>query len=172
MLLHRFTAFALLLVLLLLPFQARLHPFYVGHTEIVLNPKTRLLEVSIRLFTNDLEKELAKKYKRKIDLSSTEPKTMAAMDSLLIAYQSANFQVFAGKAGKQLSLHFVGRERIEENTYCYWETESKMPEATRPRVICRLLYATHPKQINLVRYKAKAIDKTLQISNPDAELSF
>ena len=59
---RKFTASLLFLTaLILLPFQARLHPFYVGHTEMVLNSKTGLLEVSIRLFTNDLEKELAKK---------------------------------------------------------------------------------------------------------------
>ena len=170
---RKFTAsFLLFTALILLPFQARLHPFYVGHTEMVLNSKTGLLEVSIRLFTNDLEKELAKKYKRKIDLSSADPKTVAAMDSLLVAYQSAAFQVFAGKAGKRLGLQFVGRERIEENTFCYWETEAKMPVGTRPKVLCSLLYTTHLKQINLVRYKAKGLDKTLQLSNPDTELSF
>src|ERR1700737_4709264 len=50
------------------------HPLYITVTEINHNAKDKILEVSCKIFTNDLEAVLEKGAKTKVDLSSSTEK--------------------------------------------------------------------------------------------------
>ncbi len=49
------------------------HPFYVSVTEINHNAKEQTLEISCKMFAEDLEEILKKNYKTAIDLSAEKP---------------------------------------------------------------------------------------------------
>lgn len=45
-----------------------LHPFYVSVTEVAHNPKTKNLEISCKIFFNDLETALEKQSNSQLDI--------------------------------------------------------------------------------------------------------
>ena len=60
---------------------ALIHPFFVSVIEIQHNPKEASAEISVRVFTDDLEKTLQAYSKEKIDL--VKPINKVATDQLL-----------------------------------------------------------------------------------------
>ncbi|MFX6869053.1 DUF6702 family protein, partial [Acinetobacter baumannii] len=63
---------------------ALIHPFFVSVIEIQHNPKEASAEISVRIFTDDLEKTLQPYSKEKIDL--LKPINKAATDQVLSNY--------------------------------------------------------------------------------------
>src|SRR6187401_2765204 len=56
-------------LILIFPFSTSgVHPYYVSVMEIGYKESEKLLEVSIKIFTDDFEKALRKKYKSHVDL--------------------------------------------------------------------------------------------------------
>ena len=51
-----------------------LHPFYISITEINHNAKDKTLEISCKMFAEDLEETLDKNYKTEVDLSLAKDK--------------------------------------------------------------------------------------------------
>src|ERR1017187_1143570 len=67
------------------------HPFYLSVTEIILNAKDKILEVSCKMFTNDFEASLEKFAHLKIDLS--DPKAKASTEKYIADYISKHLQL-------------------------------------------------------------------------------
>ena len=65
-------------------FSGHSHPLYISVTEINHNVKDRILEVSCKVFTNDLEAVLEKMSGSRVDLSAAA--TKAASDKLIDTY--------------------------------------------------------------------------------------
>ena len=57
---------------------ALLHPFFVGVTEVQHNAKDKTLEVSVKLFAEDLEKTLSKANKITVDLNAPKDSAKAS----------------------------------------------------------------------------------------------
>src|SRR5258705_2874041 len=68
-----------------------LHPFHVSVTEINHNAKDKTLEISCKIFTDDFEDALTKKYKTTVDL--VKPKDKSAMDKLVSDYISNHLAI-------------------------------------------------------------------------------
>ena len=100
---------AFILILFLFPSAKVRHPFYVSMTEIEWKPSEKKLELAIRMFTDDLEKALAKDCNCKTDLSVNDKE--AAMNQILKDYIQKNCRIFSGR--QKAALHFIGREREE-----------------------------------------------------------
>jgi len=79
---------------------APLHPLYITVTEINHNVKDKTLEISCKIFTNDLEAVLEKAAKVKVDLSASRDK--AATDKLIDEYVEKHLRLKVdGKAKKR-----------------------------------------------------------------------
>src|SRR5215469_13639909 len=73
------------------------HPLYISVTELKHNPKDKILEVSCKMFTNDLESALEKMAKVHVDLSAAKDK--AATDKLIADYITKHLRLkLDGKA--------------------------------------------------------------------------
>lgn len=93
------------------------HPFYVSVTEVNHNPKEKTLEISAKIFADDLEAALEKQYKTSLDFSNAKQKTQ--IDGFIKAYVQKHLQLKAD--GKTVVLNYIGFERENEAVFCYFE---------------------------------------------------
>src|SRR5687768_15448096 len=82
------------------------HPFYVSVTEMNHNAANASMEISCKLFTDDLENTLKNIYKTKLDLA--QPKDQQQVEKLVFDYLQKHLQVKVN--GKAAVLSFVGFE--------------------------------------------------------------
>src|SRR5882757_2272794 len=96
------------------------HPFYVSVTEISHNAKDKTIEISCKLFTNDLEAALEKFTNTKIDLSAGTDK--AKTDKFIATYINKHLQLKID--GRPVSLELLGTEKESEATWTYFQANN------------------------------------------------
>lgn len=146
---------------------ALLHPFYVSVIEINHNAKEQSAEVSIRIFTDDFEKALAKTTAYKIDLlDKAKEKTNG---ELIKNYITKNLQLTIN--GKPALLGFVGFEQQQESIWVYFE-QTKTAAFKTVDVSCSLLHNFNTKQINIIHAKTGGVEKSFKLDYPNSKVSF
>lgn len=83
-----------------------LHPFFVSVTEVNHNQKTKSLEISTKIFFNDLEAALEKQHKIQLDI--LKPGGKSRIDLLLNEYLQKHLQLQVN--GKLVKLKYLGYE--------------------------------------------------------------
>lgn len=143
------------------------HPFYISVTEINHNAQNQSIEISCRMFYDDLERELNKTAHPGIDI--VKPKDKARVNQLIADYVKKHLNIKAD--GKTLNLSFVGYEIQEDGAWSYFEVKgiSKVKQIT---VHDDLLYAAHPEQINMIHTTVNGNRKSTKLDNPEADASF
>jgi hypothetical protein len=76
------------------------HPFFISMTDINYNAGNKELEVSVRIFTDDFEKNLRKNCNCKVEL--IKPADKNAMNSLVNSYVLKHLQITVN--GKTMAL--------------------------------------------------------------------
>jgi len=143
------------------------HPFFVSMTELIYNQKEKSLEISVRIFTDDLEKELANDCHCKVDLIQKEKH--GEMEPILQKYLNKTLKISPN--GKPSTFRFVGFEKEEESIWSYLEINN-INEINTLQVENKILHNTQKKQSNLIRLKNKDFDKTVQLSYPESSARF
>src|SRR6201999_2206225 len=121
------------------------HPLYITVTEISHNAKDKILEVSCKVFTNDLETVLQKMTGAKVDLSAVDKK--AADDKLIEAYVERHLLLKCD--GKPATLHFIGSEKEADGTWSYFQVND-IPAVKKIDVVNNLLYESFEQEINIM----------------------
>ena len=92
------------------------HDFHTSLTEMRYNAKAKNFEISLRVFTDDLEKVLsANNQNRKFTLENNDKN-----DPLVEAYVRKHFVVTNPK-NQKLNINYIGREKEGEATWIYLE---------------------------------------------------
>lgn len=143
------------------------HPFYVSVTEIVHNKTTGTIQVSVRVFFDDFEKALEKKYKTKIDIS--KPSNRKEVDNLIQAYVKMHLKI--STRGKMLDLKYQGYEIEEDAAWCYFETE-KVGKLKELDIENDLLFEEHPSQSNMIHVTVEGKRKSTKLDNPQKKAVF
>lgn len=100
------------------------HEFYVGLSDILYNAETRTYEITIKVFTDDLELVLNEMSGKKVVLGNAEE--AQAHDDLVFSYVENTFAVKA-KNGTALTLQRIGRETEQDVTWIYLESAPMQP---------------------------------------------
>lgn len=143
------------------------HPYYVSVTEIKSDPKKKTLEISSRMFTNDLEDALRKLSKKQVDL--LHPKDKKETDRLVADYLQKHLEVKVN--GKAITYNFLGYEKEEESVWCYMEA-ANVPAVTKIEVENAILYDFLPAQINMAHFIEGEKRQSGKVSNPEKKLVF
>lgn len=146
---------------------ARPHPLYISVTEINHNPKDRILEISCKVFTNDLEAVLEKLSGSRVDLSAASDKVAAG--KLIEQYVIKHLQLKVD--GKPVVLHFVGSENENDGTWSYFQVNDVVT-VKRIDVIDGLLYDAFPQQINILHVTVGGVRKSTRLDCPAANATF
>ncbi|MFP5042823.1 DUF6702 family protein [Parasediminibacterium sp. JCM 36343] len=144
-----------------------MHPFYLSMIEIDHNAKEKTAEISIRIFTEDLEGALRKFSNTKIDL--LHPADKAATEKILNAYIQSKFQLTLNE--KAVTLHFVGYEQQIESIWTYLEVKD-VPIFKKASINCSLLYDYQDKQVNIFHVKANGTEKSNKLDFPKNGVEF
>lgn len=143
------------------------HPFFVSVTELEYNNTEKTVEISCKLFTDDLEKTLRTQYPGKIDLLNPQKKT--EMISILDAYIRKNLKLTIN--GKPVTMNYLGYEQQQEAIISYLE----LPQAEPVKKISlenTLLYTLHPQQMGIVHCIVSGNRKSSRLLNPESHLEF
>lgn len=156
-----------LLVLLTAGFSEKRHPFYVTVIEISHNAKDKNLEISCKIFADDLENTLKKNYKVSLDIS--HPKDQKQLDKMVNDYCTRHLQLKVD--GKPVTLQYVGFEKEAESAWCYFQVPGigsvKKLDATTD-----LLYEMYDSQISIMHASVGGVRKSLKLEYPATQMSF
>lgn len=153
-----------MLQVLLISFFHFFHPFYVSVTEITQNPKTKTVQVSVRVFFDDFENALDHKYKAKLNI--LKPVDRKKVDLLIADYLQKHLQIKANQ--KPLLLKYIGYEIEEDAAWCYFETE-KLGTIKNFDIRNDILFDEHDSQSNMVHVTLNGQRKSTKLDNPKAE---
>jgi hypothetical protein len=130
-----------------------LHDFHASVTQMQYNPQEKAFEISIRIFTDDLEKALAKEVGKTVDLSSK-----AKNDPLLEKYIRAHF-TYLNPQRQVKPFNYVGHEVEDDANWLYLEMpydETFQGGVMRQNVLMELF----DDQVNMVNVQYKGQKKT------------
>ncbi|PWT72685.1 MAG: hypothetical protein C5B59_15105 [Bacteroidetes bacterium] len=144
-----------------------LHPFYVSVTEINYNANERLIEISCKIFTDDLEKVLTQFSRHKIDLSKAANKE--ENERAIKEYIQKNLQIVID--GSPVVLQFVGTENESEATWVYFQVPN-ISNVKRIDITNSLLYDTFQSEINLIHVMVGGKRQSVKLSLPETKASF
>jgi len=140
---------------------ALLHPFFVSVIEINHNQKEATVEISVRVFTEDLEKTLQKYTTTKLDI--TNPPDKGFLEKQISNYITQKIKLKIN--GQTVSLHYLGHEIQRESTWSYFEI-AKIPEVKKIEVDCSLLFDYEKSQTNILHVKSKGVEKSYKLDYP------
>jgi hypothetical protein len=144
-----------------------LHPFFVSVIDITHNPKERSIEMSVRIFNEDLEKTLQKYTTTKIDI--LQPVNRAVVNEEIQKYISKHLTVIVN--GKPISYKIIGFEQQKESTWCYFEALN-INSANTVGIDCDILYDLENTQVNIIHVKSKGTEKTYKLDYPNKTANF
>ena len=123
------------------------HPVHISSTQIDLADNERSLEVSVRMFTDDLEEALYAASSRRVRFGSTNVRTL---DTLLGAYVTARLRV--SPDGREATAKLLGHEREADAVLAFIEVPvNSVP--LRVDVQSTLLLELFSDQSNIVHAK-------------------
>ena len=143
-----------------------LHPFYVSVIEIQHNANEKNVDVSVRIFTEDLEATL-KKMNNKVDL--IHPTDQSLNNQMLNSYITNKLQIKID--GKSYPLHYVGYEQQQESIWTYFDI-ANISSFKKVEVECSILYDFEKSQINIFHVKEKGVEKSYKLDYPKTNAVF
>lgn len=160
---------ALLVFLLLTSFSGRVwHPFHVSASEIEYNGKTKRLEISTRIFTDDFESALTRLYKTRASFSNKALKPQ--MNELVTRYITTHLSIRSN--GQVQRLKFFGWEIDHEAVYVYTTADAASFNPRDITVENTMLYELFEDQMNIVHFIVNGKRKSSKLTYPERKLQF
>ncbi len=139
------------------------HEEYYSLTNIQYKENEKSLQITMRLFVDDLENTLKKNYKKDFELN-TEREAKDS-NSLIERYIKTKFELIV--EGKTQNYIFVGKEYEKDMIYIYMEIKNVAPFKTI-KIRNATLIDVFPTQENIVKVKAFGTYRSL-ILNSNSE---
>jgi hypothetical protein len=143
------------------------HPFYIAVTEINLNTSDKTLEVSCKMFADDLEQVIEKNNHAQLDISSDKDK--ASFDKFIPAYVKNHLGLSVD--GKAANLSYIGFEKEKESAYCYFQLEN-ISSLKKLDVFDSLLHDFTSEQINIIHVTVNGKRQSTKLDYPEKNASF
>lgn len=146
---------------------AALHPFFISMVDINYNAPARSVEVSVRIFTDDFEKNLRKNCGCKVEL--VRPADKAAMNNIISNYIGKHLHINID--GKPAPLQFNGFEQEDASTWNYFEIKN-INSVKKIDVNTDIMFDFSEQQINMLHVKVGNNEKNDKLEFPDQQMSF
>ncbi len=138
----KYLIFTFVLLLFNLP-TAEAHQFHTTLTRLDYNAKDQTAEISVQVFTHDLENIIEQKTGKRTSLEKTPN-----AEKLVFEYLN-EFWILKNRAGEVKKLDWVGLEAETDAAWLYFET--KMPEGLESATLQnRLFFELYQDQVNLL----------------------
>jgi hypothetical protein len=143
------------------------HPHHVSTTTVEFNSADKTLEISVKLFADDLEKSLAKLNKGKVDVLNKDEHHRSA--KLINQYVSQHLRLEID--GKKAIINFIGFEDEKGNVLAYFEV-TQVNSVAVLTIHNTLLREIEKEQVNIIQAKANGKSKTASLKYPATEYIF
>ncbi|WP_036692720.1 DUF6702 family protein [Pedobacter glucosidilyticus] len=137
------------------------HPYYVSVTDIRQNPESKTIQISTKIFFDDLEKAIKEESGQ--DINILKPADKAELEILLATYLQKHFYIVAN--GKTMPASFLGFEIEGDAAWCYLETE-KVTKINKLEVFNDVLFKQHDGQVNILNVIAGDTRTSTKLDNP------
>ena len=145
--LKKASIYSFVLMFALLLQSAARHEYYVSVATAEYNSKEKVLEVGLKVFTDDLERTISTNTEMPVKLS--DAKQSADADDFLAEYLEQRFVI--ARNGKLQELTYVGKEVGVDETWLYFQL--KMPASGTFWVKHTVLFDVFPSQVNIVHFE-------------------
>jgi hypothetical protein len=155
---------------LLFGFALWFHPIHLSITEIDHNEKSKALQITMRIFVDDLELSIRKKINDQ-ELDLLEPGNGRTTDNLVKDYLLEAVKLKVDK--KTVKINYIGHEIEGPAMICYVEIEN-IRKFTTIEITNRVILETHDDQSNLVNVNYHDKVKSVRLTNdqPTASVTF
>jgi hypothetical protein len=143
------------------------HPFYIAVTEINLDEADKTLEVTCKMFADDLEQIIEKNNHTQLDIAANKDK--AIFDKYIPAYVKTHLSLsIDGKTG---NLSYIGFEKEKESAYCYFQVEN-ISFFKDLDITDSLLHDLTSDQINIIHVTVNGKRLSTKLDYPATKASF
>lgn len=146
------------------------HPVYVSVTEIHYKPERNALEISMKIFSDDLANALTKQYNQPVEIGTDREHARA--NEWIAAYIRGRFSIQAD--GKPLAISYVGKE-VERSDFfalwTYWEV-TNLPAFRTLHVRNTILQEILSNQNNVITFRYGKEIKRASLVKGHAETDF
>lgn len=136
---------------------SNLHPFHVSICEVYHNQKTHSLEITMKIFIDDLELAIQNQGNTEFKLVDSSDKEIDG--STLKNYITGRFKIKTNS--KEVDLDFVGFEFDNDAILCYFEA-GKMKTINVIEIKNAILLEVYSDQINLSHFQYNGEMKSLR----------
>jgi hypothetical protein len=143
------------------------HPFFVSVTDIRHNERAKTIEISSKVFFDDFESALEKKYQVQIDI--LKPADRKKVDLMIRDYMSKHLKLVVN--GKPVGMNYLGYEIQEDGAWCYLEVP-KVNRVSKIEIMDDILFDEHESQVNMVHVTVKGTRRSTKLDNPVKKVSF
>lgn len=157
-------------LLILISIFIGVHPLHVSVTEIDMDEKDKALEITMRVFIDDVELALRKKLNQP-ELDVLNLKNGLTLDQLMTDYLRDHLKISLDK--KIQKIKYLGHE-IEDEGFIFYNEVSAIKKWQTIEVQNDIIMETHSDQSNLVHVKVKDKIKSMRLTNenPVEKLTF
>lgn len=138
---------------------APLHDFHASITRIDYNEESKVLEITLRVFTDDMSSGLDTYTGR--NLSFGTPMESPSVNEKLPEYLNSRFKVLVD--GKPIGYKYLGKELEEDATWIYLESEKTKPSKTI-QVTNSVLTELFDDQGNIIHINIRGKKHTMGLS--------
>lgn len=146
-----------------------IHPFYISLTDMVYKADVNRLEIAQKIFWDDLEVALEKRFKTKVDFLNMPDRTQ--LDEMLREYLLEQNKIRIN--GQLIALEYLGHEIEEDAAWFYFESID-VPKPATVLVMNTILTSEFPTQQNIINFYVDQRPKSIitTIRKPEGELRF
>lgn len=142
-----------------------LHPLHLSVSDIFHNTETNSLEITQRIFADDLEDALRNRAKTKVDIFN--PKDPEVLSRLIGDYVRQNFSISVNS--RPVELNYLGYEAEEDAIWVYLEVP-KVRNFKSITVQNTVFFEMFDDQLNLINVKRNGSIRSLKLQ-PDKRQS-
>jgi hypothetical protein len=134
-----------------------IHAYYVSVSEIYHNPANNALEITMKIFIDDLELAIRKFENSEFGISGQD--TEADTTERIEAYLSDKFQIQIND--QAVAVHMIGYELENDAVLCYIEIE-KVGDINHINIANSIICEIYEEQINLTHFQYKGQLRSLK----------
>lgn len=135
-----------------------LHPFHASVCEMEYNSNTRSLEITYRMFLDDLESALVEKYDADLDIMKPDQKEQ--VDELVEEYLESQFKFWAN--GAKVEFDYLGSEIEGYALWCFIEI-TDLDNLETLDIDNKVMLKLFDDQINLVHFNKEDQVRSLKL---------
>lgn len=146
--------------LMVLPVFISAHPFYVSIVQLDYNRENKSIEISVKIFADDLLIALEEKGQRIIFLGEERERPDA--NEIIFNYIKSKLKLTVN--GKNIDYRFIGKEMESDALWTYLEADD-IDDLKEVKVTCDLLTEIHETQSNVIQVNNGDEIKSMLLSN-------